>query len=494
MGGFTHALEEGFEKVAPKLRDMPLLRSFEAVLQKTPSGKVLADTLRTDYEPMRAQLHSQYRQAGYTADEARHMSKTDARQQTFGKQHEALVKAVHNIYKESNAGHVNHVVDGMNVYFGEEGTIPWRGKAQKAGVPVTKNSAYQAPRSGERQWKELASWVYLPRVVLPHLGQPLNTLLAEGVKPTLKAASTLISMGREKAMQHVMSSGAMEEEIWRQMAEDAKGGGWFRKAFHMPGFNFVRRIQVTHAALAGEYALKDAAEDYLKGDMGKDTLLTLEKHGLKDPTLLKEMGVTPDMIDKARFISAQRAMFIHSGLDTPYTWNQNFTSRMAFMYKNYAFNQGRFLTNHIKDAFFKGGPQTWLRTLVTLGAVYPLVGEAIKNVESLAVGREFDDKNELIPGNEYVEAMSHVAGFGIYSSMMRAVKRRALAGYIVGPVASSITDLIQDIYQQETRKHATGVNFVGRDITSKIPVIGAPLANEYFPAGRQPARKKPTGY
>jgi hypothetical protein len=84
--------------------------------------------------------------------------------------------------------------------------------------------------------------------------------------------------------------------------------------------------------------------------------------------------------------------------------------------------------------------------------------------------------------SEYVDAMSHVAGFGVAYSMVRAAQRHNLGGYMMGPIPSTVMDMTQDALSGNGRKLARSVGY-------RVPVVGPYVTNKVLPR-RKAGRKK----
>lgn len=497
MGGFLSATSDVLEKVFQETNWSAIgqwLLPAMSTIEHTPAGKVAGNILRNKFEPELAQTTAHYRNVyGFTPEIANRLAVRDVGKLYFGARGEGLVNLLKAVEQQSggNKIHTNNFADAMDIYLGEKGFMPnWRQLAMQQGVGgLTSTSSKYVPRGPiEKGVKEVASWIFLPRIVIPHLTQPLNVLLYDGASAFGKATRDMLADGPARANARIIMSGALEDQILYNITDTAKGGGLARKLFHMPGFNFVREMQITHSALAGEYAIKDAWSEYLANGrrLTPELELVFQRHGVDLGQLRSGQiqQLTPEMIRTAQFRAAQSTYFIRSGLDTPYTWGQNWMSRNAMLYKHFSYNQGRFVVKSIKESF-KASPEEGLKTLALLATVYPMAGYAVSQVEDAInlkpapkTAAEQDEAWE-----QYVQALGHAAGFGIAYSIFRSAKRNALADYAIGPVPSTVLDYTQDIINAPSSR-ARRQN-LGRDFLRRVPLVGPALQQTYLPTRRR---------
>lgn len=492
MGGFTGLVEDVFKTLSESSVGQwlkPAMREMEG----TAAGTQVTNILKNQFEPEVAETTAFYRtKLGYAPPAATKAAVEDISEKYFGKRGEGVInilKAV-NVQSGGNKIHVNNFADALDVYFGEKGIkYPnWRLQAINEKVPLySSSSSYKPPGPVERFTKDVASWIFLPRIVIPHTTQPLNVLLYEGAKSFGKATEEMFANGLDAAKKRVIDSGVLEDQILYQMIDTAKGGGLARKLFHMPAFNYLRDMQIAHSALAGEFTVLEAFDDQLANGMTPKLELAFRRHGI-DPASLKGLKqLTPEMIKTAQYRAAQATYFMRSGLDTPYPWSQNWMSRTATMYKHFGYNQGRFVVSAINDSF-RVSPEEGIKTVAILSTLYPIAGYAVAKVEDAINLRpaptNAQEKDAFY--SEYISAIGHAAGFGIAYSIFRSAKRNALADYAIGPIPSTITDFAQDILNAPTSESRR--RKLGRDTLRRIPLVGPGISQELLPkkkAGRK---------
>ena len=497
MGGFVKDLFEAGVKAFESTSESSIgqwLKPSMSELSKTAAGKVAGDVLKNEFEPEVSRATAFYRtQLGYNAKAAVKAAVQDTGEQFFGKRGEGIINLLHAIDAQGGSKiHMNNVADIFDLYLGEKGFNPpnWRLQAMKEGIPLESlSSKYQPAGPVERKLKEVASWIFLPRIVIPHATQPLNVLLYNGASAFGKATAEMLVNGIDVAKRRVVMSGALEDNILHNYIDTAKGGGLARKLFHMPGFNFMREMQITHAALAGEFSVRDAFADYIANGrrLTPKMSLVFERHGIDTAALAGLNDLTPEMIKTAQYRAAQATYFMRSSLDIPYPWGQNWFSRTATLYKHFGYNQGRFIVSTIKSSF-EASPEEGMKTLAMFSTLYPMAGIAVKGVTDAINLRPAPttakERGEYY--EQYLDAIGHAAGFGIAYSMFRSAKRNALADWAIGPIPSTITDFTQDIINapsSESRRRQ-----LGRDVIRRIPLVGPGLQQELIPKKRRGAK------
>lgn len=499
MGSFAsgafRSAAEGF------LRSAPIRESVESILSKFSTSAPFAEMLKNEYEPAVARGSQYFKGQGMSMWAARNSSRRIEDVVHFGSNYQNIA----NMINQTRANHgtiaAQQVADAVSVYLKEGGLgggapgKEWR-RVAKVGY-----SPYTEPGFVENKLKSAARYLFTSRIALPHMSQPLNTILIAGFNNSVKALNDIIK-DPQLMLQRALRAGAFEYEHVDQFGQILNRNSWYDKVFNQPGFAFLRKWQIVHAAISGEYAARDAADRILFHPQGSTEFKTaaseLKLFGVDANEVLQSRGLTPDHINTARFKGADEAMFINRNLRTPPAWEHNYGMRFAMMYRHYMFTQSKFLKDSLKRSFAlarEGNPVPFIKTVAIIGSLFPAAGELIKMASGLATGHdptspEFRANRvkplENIAGavgvsaagldmaDEYIDALSHVAGFGIMYSMMRSAKRNALAEFFIGPYGTTLADLGQDLYHMKGEE-------LGRDIVSRVPTVGSAASRYIFP-------------
>jgi hypothetical protein len=516
MGGFASSIGDIAGKIFEE--SMPWRASVDSILKKFSTSAPLGDYIKNVYEPEIAHEAEHFVGQGLDRGQARRVGKSIVDAYTWGSNYQRLAQVVNNVRANHGTFAAQHVADAISVYFKEGGYgagapgKEWRRMAKVGLSPYTK------PANWEQDLRGASRWIFTSRIAIPHLSQPLNTLLIGGLENSIKSLRDLIAEP-QMMLQRVLQSGAFEYEHVDQFGKIIQGNSIFEKLFNQPGFRFLRKWQIVHAALTGEYAAKDAADrvlyhasrgaNYANDINFKTASAELKALGIDHREVLQNGGLTPNLLQRAQFKGADEAMFISRGLRTPPGWEHNYAMRFAFMYRHYIFSQGKLLKDSLIRSYElarQGNPIPLMKTVAIIGAIFPAAGELIKGAEGLATGHNplsedfqkrritpvenvaevFGIKHNTIAGaaDEYLDAVSHTAGLGIMYSILRSAKRNALAEVMVGPYGTTLADLGQDMYHMKGEELA-------RDVLSRAPVVGSAASQYFLPRGKR--GRKSTG-
>ena len=460
---------EGFGRFMSEEGAPNWVRSTRAVLNRQPIGKAFGDFLEHTLEPEVKRTGQTYLDAKIKQGLPAHIAATDAgkeawhdvRKAYLGQNDEALIKFIHSASKQHGPAYGNSVADAMSVYFHDASSY-WRTHKIKfdpsstehislKNVGIRSEAEYREPKEFEKSLRQAMGWMYTPTIAIPHLSQVGNTVFNEGISSTARAlaeyTSALAKGGatKQKVMNDVIKSGALFDEIRFQMMEDAKGGGIVRQLFHHPGFGWVRRQELAITALAAKNTAQDAMKVINRYGPGaaesRKAIFNLNRLGLKWQDIAeKGMELTDEDLHKAMYNGANQAIFIRSELYTPYKWEESFSSRMGFQYKQFAFRQGRFLAMGFQNAYRRDGVAGLAKAVAVYGTMFPVFGELVHSLENIATGKNPLQRDHE-GGAEYFDALGHAAGLGIVYSMFRSGMYNYGRGFLTGPLWNTIEDL-----------------------------------------------------
>jgi len=487
MGGIGRFLGDAFGQVAKDAAETfgrifsdesgvyGFRASGDALLKRTPEGTAWGKYLKDVYEPnvsktaqrMLNNLNPNLTPAQRTIK--LHQIGTDAvnlnRAIFFGANDEALVKAIAVMKKNHGKVYADAVKDMMNVYMHEAESF-WTRKqvVMQPGVRLSLKDVgvdpanqYVAPKAFENALRRSMSWMYTPTVGIAHIAQIPNIFFQEGFVSASKALSewtgSLVRTGRpDKAFQDIIDSGALFHEFIVEAINDAKtpGASLASQLFNAPLFNWVRRQEITMAALAAKNHLMSAAREMANGVDFKWNEAELQRLGVNTRDLAQRgYRVSRDDLLQAMHHGANQSIFIHRGLMTPWKWDENFGMRIISWYKHFSFQQTKFIKDGFKQAYQYGGPSEILKKAAILGLMFPAAGEFVRQLENVATGRGLDnplapdEKGDTHYGDAYFNAIAHAAGWGIFHTMFRSGMRSYMygLGYLQGPALHTLEDL-----------------------------------------------------
>lgn len=474
----------------------PLYSSFMGELEHSPTGQALKNVWRSLYEPtlkkesasLTAPVIQQFKSGAITKDaaieavsEAQRTAQKSVRAKVFGNKDELIPAMLKKMQAEGGIAHANNVADNLSMMFSEKSGnfSSWRLAARKAGVEL-KNIESPIPRTAnwEKNTREAFSWMLLGRIGIPHLAQVLNMTANSGISSSIKAlaeyARDPVTAG--KAVQEV---GAFEEE-WIHSLKDY---GWFRKFFHQPGFNYIRQSEIKLSALAGKHSAMSAAKELLENPASKAANIQLRHLGLNPESIMEAGKLSDNDISTAMYRSAADSMFFRSaGGGSPVGYQKSEFMRPIWWYKDFIFNQSRFMKEIIKRDFRKS-PADGLKTIAWIATAFPLMGELVHSLENAATLNDPTKRDQPIADSEYVDALAHSGAAAMAYSIMKATKRNGLMTYFAGPLYGSTADLFQDAVSGRGREFA-------RTAIMKAGPLGPAAANILVPKQKQGRKKK----
>lgn len=270
-----------------------------------------------------------------------------------------------------------------------------------------------------------------------NLGQNLNTLLASDLPSFAKGLSSVFTkIGRQQALR----TGAPIESIIRQATQ--YGGGaeqkWASLFLKYNGFQLTEKFNRMVAANTGREYAKRTFRDLLKNPNNKRLQNVLTELGVDIKSALNKGTLTEQQLLLAGKKLSDITQFRYKPQDFPTFVNTDF-GKLAFQFKTYAYNQTVFLKNQLKREALSGEPGRAFRTLITLGTIFPLGGEVLRDIRSLIT----QEKRPTKFLDRYVSDLMTVGGLGILSDVYTSAKYGLLAETLLGPTAGSIVTAVE---------------------------------------------------
>lgn len=494
MGGaLTNVLHEGIEKLGQlteKYVEPYATQSAERTLQKMgPQGEVLLGQVKKFEQAWKSGTEDMVRTTGMPRDDASRMAKSLNADLHFGRDKSFLtnqLKGIETQYKSPETGAIKKrtAADIMSVYLKEPGTQPWR---QKAGVDP--HSPYTKQSELETGWGKFASWIYLSKIAIPHTMQPLNLLLEGRSTAAFGKALFESASNFKSALDQTEKAGALTDEYLHASRPTTAIGKAMENVFHMPAFKYMRKFQIVTSAIDGKYSAIESAEKYKNSGFTSNAEEVFLRHLGIDPRDIKSRGLQQNDIDKAMYSVAHNTMYIRTGLEVPHQWSTNATTRLATQYKGYSFNQARIMADAYRRSYKMNGLAGIAKTSAITGALFPIAGEFIWSIDSLVNTGDPTNRDDVMknlddggPIDNYISALSHMAGLGIGYSVMRAANRNALESYLLGPMGNFIADEFTGI------AHGVSNGDFDRFFRTnfrKVPVVGSYIQRKLLPTQAQ---------
>ncbi|HEY1645808.1 MAG TPA: hypothetical protein VGF75_05565 [Candidatus Saccharimonadales bacterium] len=398
------------------------------------------------------------------------------------------------------------------------------------------DSDYTKQGAGERYWTNAIYSRFSPMIAINHIGTAMNVglttqngALARALADTFNPATM-----RERA-ELFQASGILGEGVLRDLREQEliKDGKLTRhlpgsvqdilaKVTSTPGFGIERRWQTSLAGNASYHDSISYASRLGKDNYDKQAIARLEQYGMRpaDLATIKKSGtLTEDQLQRAVYYGVDRKIFLDTRFNRSYNSGRNVWTRMGSMYHNYVSAQANLMASEFKFAFKSDTRSLGAITkfLTVGGIVFPVMGEGLKVAEMVARGQwsqiphELDEDYKDITfqhgdsaisstygfASEYIDALSHMGGFGLSFDLMQGASRGYLANELLGPGLGTIARLGGDV-ASIGKAAATDKNIfhaaipLGRDLADiSLPWgIGRAVRHEFLPTKREQQNAK----
>jgi hypothetical protein len=287
--------------------------------------------------------------------------------------------------------------------------------------------------------------------VLGNIGQQSSNAFTYGVKNTLRGS--LLGLKRDPVATGLAAS-IMEDEFqaMRRLHSGIYRDSWADKlaqsSLSVLGFNTIerwnRRGTVTTTDSSIREAIARAITGRLRGTSLDAKTRLLGRVGINLPRVVETAkGMGPGRQDliieaveavhgagaytRALFRGTQLTQFIPTRYQVPPLWDTPW-GRVLTQFKRYGLLQGRLIRDQVLAEAAHGN----MRPLVTIGSIYPIVGEVLATTLATAKDRERDSDGVM----RLVDNVSAMGGFGIAQSAAVAAQFGRLEDVFVGPAAS----------------------------------------------------------
>lgn len=269
-----------------------------------------------------------------------------------------------------------------------------------------------------------------------NLGQSLNTLLSTDATSTLRGiAYAFTQKGQSRALQ----TGATLESVFREAHKatgiDTEFGEKFLRGI---GFTATERFNRTVAANTGfVYAEKTLAK-LVKDPSNKVLKRRLTEMGIDADSALRRGTLVDEEKLMAGQMVAEMTQFRQRPLDLP-AFAASPEGKMFFQFKNFAFQQTRFLKNRLKAQIDDGNYSGVARDLIVLGTLFPMTGEVIGDIRSIISGTD----RPTGAFDRYMQDLTMVGGFGIIADAFTSASWGRVLEFLAGPGVSTATQLTE---------------------------------------------------
>lgn len=353
---------------------------------------------------------------------------------------------------------------------------------------------YQNPLTPlDRQVAELGDKVLLPFETVTKLGLSAvsqgSQILTGVVRTQYKDAfkNTIASFRDPDAQMFALESGAILSNIVRESTTNLFGKG------NVPQ-QFLNLVGFTKTDMAARVfgAIQGAAHGEFQADALYKAFTRYQQTGVLSPQIAKieqrllSLGLDPrDIIAQGgRLTTDQKLLAANSvafdvnfwgdSLSIPSFWRSPW-GRVLTQFKSFAYQQARFVKNHVVQPWVKYGdygPALRFATLIPIG------GEAIADMKALLRNKQRTDKD----AQRLLENISQAGGFGLVADAYLQASRgmSSMASFTLGPALTDIlsaTNAAAELTQGNAKPAAElGVRLAPGAIGAVAPAAAIPTA------------------
>ena len=282
---------------------------------------------------------------------------------------------------------------------------------------------------------------------ITNLGQNLNTLLSSDMRSLgygLKIAFT------DKGFQEAMKSGAVLQSVMHKVLGYSGGGTRFADAIlKYSGFSWSEMFNRIVAANAGGRYFEAQAKLLAKfpnnpilkariEELGGDVAAIIVRGGkLLEEERLRAMNI---FSAKTQFLSD--AASLPQFMSSP--WGQ-----VLFQFKNYAYNQTRFVMKELGTQWAQKNYGRLVRDLAVLGLVFPIYGEISSDIRATLTGA----KRPKTFFARYFNSLANAGSLGIAFDLWNSAAFGRLSELALGPTFGTATGFLENFVtsiQQES--------------------------------------------
>lgn len=298
----------------------------------------------------------------------------------------------------------------------------------------------------------------------------LNSLLKGDLRAVAVGMKGLMT---KEGHNFALKSGSTLDSV---MTEISKDTGALRVFLKATGFTLSERINRTLAANAGRSYGTRLFQKAIEGNKRAAAVLKELGVDVTNKKLLTEddiLTIAKKFTDATQFRSRPQDLPLFASSET---------GKVFFQFKNFIYNQTRFVARETIGELARGNFGRATRNLLILGTIYPLVGEGVADVRALITGR----KRESRGLTRYFENLGQVGAMGILFDAYRSAGIGKGAEWIAGPTIGDAGELLEASTQAIQGKPKA----LGKFFTKRIPIIGNRVTESVWPSSQKTQQPK----
>ena len=225
-----------------------------------------------------------------------------------------------------------------------------------------------------------------------------------------------------------------------------------------------------------------------------------ESWGVKNPVAALKRGfLTEEELKYASYLNTQETQFGTLPWKRPPSWNTE-TGKTFTLFKNFIFQQGKFVKDEVAKEAVKGNPIPALKFVVAAATIGESFGSLRESVKSGFTKAPYEDLiksvKHLQETGEWTPLLEHevdniltIGGFGLYTEALQSViyGKESWLSNLAGPAVKDVADVSYNLLYplgvaaktKDTEQAKTAAAKSGRALKKKfvrdIPFVGPPL-------------------
>jgi hypothetical protein len=206
---------------------------------------------------------------------------------------------------------------------------------------------------------------------------------------------------------------------------------------------------------------------------------------------LKELGVNPDeiiargfMTPEEKAVAAQtfveRTQFLAHPSDLPY-FASSPAGKTLFQFRTFSYQQARFVTDEIKNAFARKDYARVFRNLLILSTVFPMTGEVLGDVKSLIT----QEKRPTKAFDRYISDVFSAGTYGLFYDFATSAEQGKTANFFLGAAPSDAIKYLEILAAAPAQIAGGHGNTALRNFSKQLlrqTGIGRVIVNSAYPS------------
>jgi hypothetical protein len=206
--------------------------------------------------------------------------------------------------------------------------------------------------------------------------------------------------------------------------------------------------------------------------------------GLDPEQLLKQRELTAEQKKIAGATLSDRTQFRTTPLEIPHAWGSSGLAKTITLFKNFGFNQAKFM---MKDIIMKELGKGNMRPLIPLFTTIPALGYLAHNMKNFIAGKEQAKKY----WKWIIDIYSAGGGAGFFQDLAASSAYGNVAGFLGGTLAGDSADALEGVWKSGQQGSAKPIT---KEVVKRVPAVGRPAIGhmDYFKP-KQSSGAKPWG-